>query len=82
MNIREEIQPWIVDALRANGGRGTITQVARHVWQNHESDLRSSDDIFYNWQYDMRWAAGKLRAIGKMKAADASPKGIWMLASN
>jgi len=33
--------------------------------------------IFYSWQYDLRWAAHKLRGV--MLAADASPSGVWEL---
>jgi len=36
-------------------------------------------DLFYTWQYDMRWAATKLRRDGKLKAATRSPKGTWEL---
>jgi hypothetical protein len=80
MSTRDELQPWVVDALRANGGQATITEVARYVWQHHERDLKSSDDLLYKWQYELRWAAGQLRRAGRMKAADASAKGIWVLA--
>jgi hypothetical protein len=82
MNIRQEIQPWIMDALCGNGGRGSITEVARHIWLHHERELRSSEEIFYNWQYDLRWAAGELRKIGRLKAATVSPRGVWELVPN
>jgi hypothetical protein len=82
MSTRDELQPWIVDALQNHGGQAPITDVARHVWLHHEPELRSSDDLFYKWQYELRWAAGELRRAGRMKAADASPKGIWVLASH
>jgi hypothetical protein len=80
MEARDQLQPWVIDALRDHGGRATITEVARHVWQHHEHDLRLSDDLFYNWQYEMRWAAGKLRDAGQMKSSNASEKGVWALA--
>ena len=80
MNIREEIQPWIVSAIKENGGRATITQVARHIWQRHEHELRSSDEIFFNWQYEMRWGTRNLRRSGDMKPADPAEKGIWATA--
>jgi hypothetical protein len=80
MSGRDDLQPWIVDALRSNGGQAKITEVARYIWQHHQRDLRSSGELFYEWQYEMRWAAGELRRAGRMKAAAASPKGIWVLA--
>ena len=82
MRGREQLQPWIIDALRSNGGQATITEVAKYVWQNHEHDLRASDELLYKWQYELRWAAGRLRHSKLMKSASVSPKGIWVLASN
>jgi hypothetical protein len=71
----------LTHALRSEGGQATITEVSRHVWQHHEPDLRASGDLFFNWQYELRWAAGELRRAGRLKAADASPRGVWSLAT-
>jgi hypothetical protein len=80
MDIREDIQPWIIDALRENGGNATITQVAKHVWEHHKEDISKDEFALYNWQYEMRWAAGKLRKTRQLKAAAASTRGTWFLA--
>jgi len=61
---RYDLQEWLVNALRAHRGSATIVQVCEHVWANHEQDLRASGDLFYTWQYDIRWAATKLRKKG------------------
>lgn len=51
----EELTEWILDALRANGGKASVPDIARWIWLNHEEDLRASGDLFYTWQYAMRW---------------------------
>jgi hypothetical protein len=70
---------WVSAALAEHGGQAKIVDVARHIWQYHESDLRASGDLFYTWQYDMRWAAQKLRDEGKAAAPEGLPRGTWAL---
>ncbi len=81
MASRSDLQEWVIHALRANGGAATIVDVARHIWENHESELRVSDDLFYTWQYDMRWACTKLRERKIVQAADISARGEWKINS-
>jgi hypothetical protein len=80
MASKEDLVTWVEDAIRANGGSARLLDVAKHIWANHESELRASGDLFYKWQYDMRWAANKLRRSGMMKSTDVSPNGVWELA--
>ena len=61
MITRNDLQEWVLDALRASDGIGSPTSVAKHIWHHHRSDLEQSGDLLYTWQYDMRWAAQKLR---------------------
>lgn len=79
---RDDLQEWLVDALRAQSGSATIVEVCRHVWANHEEDLRSAGDLFYTWQYDIRWAATKLRKKGVVGAAEEGPSGTWVLVAS
>ncbi|MFP7755675.1 hypothetical protein ACLG6S_13690 [Thermodesulfobacteriota bacterium B35] len=79
MATREDLQHWVVEALKSLGGAGTIVQVAKHIWDNHNSELKASGDLFYTWQYDMRWAATKLRNSNKILPAEVSLKGEWRL---
>jgi len=39
-----------------------VLEVSREVWRLHEHNLRASGDLFYVWQYELRWAAFKTRA--------------------
>lgn len=78
---QSDLDDWVHDALFELGGRGSIVDVCKHIWKNHERELRDSGDLFYKWQYDMRWAADHLRRAGIMKPATASPRGLWELAT-
>lgn len=79
MATRDTLQDWLEEALKANNGKASLLQVCKHVWGRHENELRNSGDLFYTWQYDIRWAATKLRQRGIMRASDDSPRGIWEL---
>lgn len=59
------LQPWIMDAL-SELGEASVTDVAKHIWDHREADLRASGDLFYTWQYAMRWEAQKLQDAGKL----------------
>jgi hypothetical protein len=74
---RNDLKELVLEALIANGGREEIVAVARHIWKAHEQELRASGDLFYTWQYDMRWAATRLRGEGRLVMADLSPRGVW-----
>lgn len=80
MATKESLPDWVLVALRHNGGSARIIDVSKYIWEHYESDLRASGELFYKWQYDIRWAAYQLRRTGKMKAADVSPTGVWELA--
>ena len=82
MATKDDLVDWVFEALESLGGRGTIVEVCRCMWSKHETELRDSGDLFYTWQYDMRWAAQKLRDTGRAKPQDACPKGVWELSSH
>lgn len=81
MASKRNLQEWIVEALRANGGSASLLVVTKHVWQVHEADLRASGDLFYTWQYDLRWAGQLLRDAGVLAPADGRRGGPWTLIS-
>jgi hypothetical protein len=82
MAAKADLDTWVRDALRDLGGRASIVEVAKTIWKQHETDLLSSGNLFFTWQYDMRWAANRLRRRGAMKAVAVSPSGIWELAKS
>ena len=77
---REDLRNWLIEALKANNGRASIVELCRYVWEKYENELRRSGDLFFTWQFDIRWAATHLRKEGIMRAAELSPRGIWELA--
>lgn len=79
MANKHDLKPWLVGALRALGGRGSVVEVSREIWARHEMDLRASGNLFFRWQYDVRWAAHELRRAGVLRSVEESPRGIWEL---
>lgn len=78
-NYRERMQLWVREALGELGGEGTIVEVAKTLWAARENDLREAGDAFYLWQYDMRWAAQKLRGKGMLGLRKDGARSIWTL---
>ena len=80
MATRADLVDWVYDALSALGGQGAIPVVAKEIWSKHEGELRASGDLFFTWQYDMRWAAMKLRSQGRLVSSDSQIKrGAWQV---
>jgi hypothetical protein len=77
---KEDLRVLVIEALNNYGGQASIVQVCTHVWNNHREQLEASGDLFYTWQYDIRWAAQALRDEKIMHADELSPRGIWRLA--
>lgn len=80
MASKENLREWIIEALKANKGRASIVQVCKYVWDKYQNELRESGDLFFTWQYDIRWASDYLRRTGIIRSAELSPRGIWELA--
>jgi hypothetical protein len=76
MTDRTDLDEWVLDAVRETGGVATVLEVAKAIWAARENDLRNSGDLFYTWQYDMRWAADRLRKAGRLKLLERK----WALA--
>jgi hypothetical protein len=82
MATREDLEPWLVDALMALGGSGSIVEVCKHVWEHNESELKGSGNLLYTWQYDIRWAANRLRRKQIMKSVEESSPNVWELVTS
>ena len=73
------MKEWIVSALNHFEGRAHYLTVSRWIWENHRQDLFEMGDMFYKWQYNIRWLAIELRKEGRLLPADESPSGTWIL---
>ena len=76
---KDDLKEAVIAAIRSKGGKAKLIDIAKHIWEHHEAELKASGDLFYRWQYEMRWAANILRHEGRLEAADVSPRGIWEL---
>ena len=75
---RDLLKGWVLAALKAEGGSAKLPVIAKHIWDNHEADLRARGDMFYTWQYQMRWAGQVLQQAGQL-AKDTPKRGFWSL---
>ena len=67
MTTKDDLKVWILEALHRFGGKAWLIDVAEFVWDNHEAELKQNRNLFFRWQYVMRWAATELRKEGLMK---------------
>lgn len=79
MSDKELLKEWVVEALRELGGEGKVLAVSQVIWLRHELDLRVAGNLFYTWQYDVRWAAQVLRDEGVLAKAYGRRDGTWTL---
>jgi hypothetical protein len=66
MANRDDLKDWVYQAVKDGNGRAKVVGVSKHIWDHHEEELRASGDLFYTWQYEMRWAAQRLREEGRL----------------
>lgn len=79
MITKDMLEDLIVEALNSLGGSASLIDVCRYVWTTYSVELERSGDLLFTWQYDIRWAATRLRESGALKQAGVSPKGVWEL---
>lgn len=79
--VKSDLPELLEATLVELNGSGTILDVCKMFWREHEEELKASGDLFFTWQYDIRWAATTLRKEGIMKAAPLSETGVWELSS-
>jgi hypothetical protein len=77
MATKTTLQAWVLEAIP--GGSAQPIDVAKHIRSNHEAELRISGDLFFTWQYDMRWAAQRLRDAGRLMKKHGERQGTWDL---
>ena len=76
---RDDLPAVVLTSLKSLGGKGSVARVAEEIWRTREADLRASGDLFYTWQYDIRWAAQKLRDSGQLVHGRDAGRPVWLL---
>ena len=79
MATKQSLKTWIVEALEEAGGTSHHVRIAEHIWCHHKDELEQSGDLFYTWQYDLRWAGQNLRKEGVLAKIDGQGDGTWSL---
>jgi uncharacterized protein YuzE len=74
------LENWLIETLEERGGSATLLDVSRDIWRRRGREIQKRGDVFLTWQYDLRWAAHRLRRRKVMKSAHDSPFGVWELA--
>ena len=64
MATRDDLGKWVLAAVQELGP-SPVPRVAEHIWKAHAEELKASGDLFFTWQYAMRWEAMKLRKKGR-----------------
>jgi hypothetical protein len=77
MITKEMLPDLLYSVLKKMGGSASLLAVCKKFYSIYEVELKNSGDLFYTWQYDIRWAATTLRKSGRMKGANISPIGVW-----
>lgn len=70
------LSSWVVEALAASARTASPLAVAKLVWAGHEPDLRSTGDLLFTWQLDLRATAEAMAAEGRLTV---EPNGEWTL---
>ena len=78
----EFLRKIIIESLISHGGAATMLNVSKWIWENHRIELEDRGNLFFRWQYEMRWAATSLRKDGILLPSELSDKGIWVLDDN
>jgi hypothetical protein len=73
------LRTWIIEALVEMEGSAPMIEVAKLIWHKRSSDLAAHGDLFFRWQYVMRWSATSLRKDGILRPAEECEKGVWVL---
>ena len=77
-----DLRNILIKTLEDLGGSSKILPICRHAWTKYLSNqISPEDDLFYTWQYRIRWEARDLRKAKIMNSIDDSPYGIWQLSS-
>jgi len=76
---RVTMTEWVIEALHELGSKGSILDVCIRVWKNHGKEIIQYEEVFFKWQYEVRWSGDILRKERILKSSDESQRGVWEL---
>lgn len=77
MSTKEDLKRYILEALDELNGSASIINISKVVWRRHQGDLYNGGNIFYTWNYDLRWAAHQLQKENRLNTL--ARRGVWSL---
>jgi len=73
------LRTWIIESLVELGGSAQMIDVAKSIWHKRSTELAERGDLFFRWQYVMRWSATTMRKDGILLPSEDCEKGVWTL---
>ena len=61
MISRNDLPELLYNTIKELGGKADMMTIFKKFYHDNEQLLKKSGDLFYTWNYDIRWAATKLR---------------------
>jgi hypothetical protein len=49
MMTKEDLQDWVIEALKAHNGKAKLLDVCKYIWTHYETQLRASERFLYTW---------------------------------
>ena len=75
---KDDLPRLLEDVLKEMNGNGYILDISKKFWIKYKDNITPDNNLFYTWQYDIRWAATELRKNNIMVRPDLE-KGLWTL---
>ena len=76
---KDDLPRLLENVLKEMNGNGYILDISKKFWIKYKDNITPDNNLFYTWQYDIRWAATELRKNNIMVRPDLE-KGLWTLA--
>ena len=74
---RNDLPDLVIEALESMGGSGRIVAICKFIWNKYQHQLSRSGDLYYTWQYEVRWAGQYLRDKGLLQKPQSDH--MWRL---
>ena len=73
------VEPMLIDALKATNKPTLIVDVSKFIWNKYYDELKANDELFFKWQYQLRWAKDHLKSCGILATKKQGVYSLWYL---